>query len=471
MRFPPDINPPPKRPSGCQIGPVRTNARQPDLMVSSDAAPLPGVDEGHRLQGHLSEPAPAQAEVHLTRRRFLGGALAAAAVASIDERRSARAGEATARPGPSSGFARKIKLGVVGAGGRGCWIAGLFRRHGGYQMWAVADYFQEVADACGDSVEVDKSRRFSGLNGYRRLIESGVEAIALETPPYFFPEHARAAVDAGLHVYMAKPVAVDVWGCLEIEAAAREATARQNVFLVDYQVPTDPHNREVVRRIHAGEIGRVISINSHYFAGLFPDPAMTSNVADRFRGLVWCNDVVLGGGYHVNACIHAVDGDLWIAGQRPVSAMGSSRVGRPGPHGDSHDVFQLVFEFENGLVLSHRGKHLNNLTDFDVVCQAQGQVGTAQVGYGGRVSSKGPDDGYTGEVQNLYEAGAERNIATFHQRVVEGNAGNDTVRRSVDGALATILGREAGLRQGKVTMAELLQQKTRLEVDLSGLKA
>lgn len=104
-------------------------------------------------------------------------------------------------------------------------------------------YFQEVADACGDGLGVDTSRRFSGLEGYRRLIESGVEAIALETPPYFFPEHARAAVDAGLHVYMAKPVAVDVWGCLEIEAAARKAAARQRCSWSITRSPRPPEHR------------------------------------------------------------------------------------------------------------------------------------------------------------------------------------------------------------------------------------
>jgi len=367
-------------------------------------------------------------------------------------------------------FTRRLKLGVVGAGGRGCWIANLFRRHGGYEMWAVADYFQQVADACGDGLGVDPARRFAGLNGYRRLIESGVEAVALETPPYFFPAHARAAVDAGLHVYMAKPVAVDVWGCFEIEAAARKASASRRVFLVDYQMPTDAHNVEVVKRIQTGEIGTLVAINSHYFAGLFPDPVFTSTLESRFRSLVWCNDVALGGGYHVNACIHALDADLWIAGQRPISALGCSRVGRPDPHGDSHDVFQLLFEFANGVLLSHRGKHLNNLTGFDVICEAQGQSGFAQVSYGGKAFSKGPEDGYNAEVQNLYEAGAVHNIAKFYQCVVEENFANDTVRRSVDGALATILGREAGLRRAKVTMKALLEEKQRLEVDLSGLK-
>jgi myo-inositol 2-dehydrogenase / D-chiro-inositol 1-dehydrogenase len=415
----------------------------------------------------MKTPSPTPSARGVSRRRFLSTSLIAAGSASLSAKLSASAAEAPAAP---SGLTRKVRLGVVGTGGRGCWIANLFQRHGGYEMWAVADYFQPVADACGDGLGVDKSRRFSGLHGYRRLIESGVEAIALETPPYFFPEHARAAVEAGLHVYMAKPVAVDVWGCLEIEASASLASRQQRVFLVDYQIPTDPHNLEVVKRVAQGEIGKVISINSHYFAGPFADPPLTKTLESRFRSLIWCNDVALGGGYHVNACIHALDGDLWIAGQRPASAMGFSRIGRSDPHGDSHDVFQLIFEFDNGIILSHRGKHLNNLATFDVVCQAQGQTGFAQICYGGKASSKGPEDGYGGEVQNLYEAGAARNIARFYDCVTQGKSANETVRRSVDGALAAILGREAGLRRGRVSLAELLREKKRLEVDLSGLK-
>jgi myo-inositol 2-dehydrogenase / D-chiro-inositol 1-dehydrogenase len=399
----------------------------------------------------------------VNRRGFLRTTIAAAALApwavSAAETSTATAGK------------RKVKLGVVGAGGRGCWIANLFAQHGGYEMWAVGDYFQSVADSCGDKVGVQKGRRFSGLSAYKKVLDSGVEAIALETPPFFFPEHARAAVEAGVDVYMAKPVAVDVWGCLEIEAAARKAKSKGQVFMVDYQIPTDPQNIEVVRRIKAGEIGKVLALNSHYFAGTFPDPVKTGSVDRRFQGLIWCNDVPLGGGYHVNACIHAVDGDLWIAGQRPTSASGFSRVGRADPHGDSHDIFQLIFEFPDGLILSHRGKHLNNLSSFDVVCQAQGENGYAHITYGGKVTLRGREEGHNGEVQNLYEAGAVRNIATFYDCVIARNTQNDTVARSVDGALATILGREAGLRRGKVTMDELLAGKQRLQVDLSGLQA
>ena len=130
----------------------------------------------------------------LNRRQFLGGALAAtAASASLGNWSGLAAEDAAVATKPVT-FTRKIKLGVIGNGGRGAWIAKLFQKHGGYEMHAVADYFQEVADKCGDELGVDKARRFSTLSGYKKLFESGVEAVALETPPYFFPEHARAAL-------------------------------------------------------------------------------------------------------------------------------------------------------------------------------------------------------------------------------------------------------------------------------------
>ena len=104
--------------------------------------------------------------------------------------------------GFAQGASRQIKLGVVGNGGRGSWIAQLFKQNGGFEMHAVADYFPEVADKCGENLGVPQTRRFSTLSGFKRLLESGVEAVALEVPPYFLPEYAAAAVEAGVHVYM-----------------------------------------------------------------------------------------------------------------------------------------------------------------------------------------------------------------------------------------------------------------------------
>lgn len=403
----------------------------------------------------------------LTRRCFIAGTALTAATLAGPRVLPGQAGTPE-QPG------RKIKLGVVGCGGRGSWIANLFRQHGGYEMYAVADYFPEVAQAAGQSLGVEPARRFSGLSGYRQLIHSGVEAVALETPPCFFPQHVQAAVDAGLHVYMAKPVAVDVPGCLQVDAAAKKAAAQQRCFLVDYQIPTDPHNLECANRFREGALEQVSMVKSFYYGGLFSDPPLTGTIASRLRSLVWVNDVAIGGSYHVNACIHAIHAMMWVLGKTPAAAVGLSRIARRDPHGDSHDMYGITFEFADGLLWNHTGRHASGLTGPDdplATCEFLGSA-YMKIGYGGRALIRGGSKHYAGgTVDNLYAAGAMRNIATFHQNVTQGDVSNDTVRMAVDSCLATILGREACLRKGRLTLQELLQENRRLEVNVEGLEA
>lgn len=365
---------------------------------------------------------------------------------------------------------QKIKLGVVGCGGRGRWIAELFHKHGGYNIHAVADYFQSVADTCGDLLGVNKTRRFSGLSGYKKLIESGIEAIALETPPYFFPKHAQVAVESGLHVYMAKPVAVDVPGCVQIEALSRQASKKKRCFLVDYQMPTDPVNIEVAKRIQEGGIGNIAQVASFGISEGFPDPPKTETIEDRLQELIWVNDIALGCDYIGNYDIHAIDSVIWILGQRPAIATGSSQICRLNPHGDSRDVCSVVFKYPDGTVHNHFGQALKNNTDSELTCKIFGQTANALINYWGKSYVRGGPKHYVGDVTNLYQAGAERNINSFYHNVVGGQFKNDTVQRAVDGALATILGREAAARQRRLTMDELLKENKKLVVDLKGLK-
>jgi predicted dehydrogenase len=368
---------------------------------------------------------------------------------------------------------QRIKIGLIGAGGRGSWIAGLFKKHGGYQFHAVADYFPAVAERAGTALGVDRARCFSGLSGFRKLIESGVEAVVIETPPYFMPEHATAAVAAGLHVYMAKPVAVDVPGCLAIGTAAKEATAKKRVFLVDYQMPTEPMNIEVVRRIHDPAFGPLMQVQSFGISSGFKDPPLGTTIEARLQNLVWVNDIALGCDYIGNFDIHAIDAALWVIGERPVSAIGSSRIGRTNPHGDARDVCSVIYRYANGVVHNHFGQGLANQPQDALRVIAHGAKGHAQVDYmkesylhgAGELRFKG------GEIKGLYQNGAVRNIATFHLQVTGGIFTNDTVRRSVDGCLACILGREAAARGADLTMEQLLKENHKLEPDLKGLMA
>ena len=83
--------------------------------------------------------------------------------------------------------------------------------------------------------------------------------MAIEDVPYFYAEQSAAAVAAGLHVYMAKPIAVDVPSCLAIGAAGKLATQKKLAFLVDYQLPTEPAVVEVAQRVRNGGLGSLAS--------------------------------------------------------------------------------------------------------------------------------------------------------------------------------------------------------------------
>jgi myo-inositol 2-dehydrogenase / D-chiro-inositol 1-dehydrogenase len=365
-----------------------------------------------------------------------------------------------------------LKLGVIGLGGRGSWITGLFQQHGGYKIHAIADYFPAVAEAAGKSFGVDPSRRFSGLSGYKRLLESGVEAVAIEDVPYFYAEQAAAAIAADCHVFMAKPVAVDVPGCLSIGESGKLATQKRLCFLVDYQLSTDPANSEVAKRIRAGALGGLAHIQSFGFAGGAADPPLGPTIEGRLRGQIWACDIALGGDVFCEYDIHIIDGILWVLGRRPQSACGWSRICRPHPHGDHSDCGGVVYEYDDGLLWTHVTQALNNNSDAaSLSASFFGMAATARVQYWGKVYVRGGTQHYVAQLGSVYDQGAIRNIVAFYRHITEGHFDNPTVCRAVDGTLTAILGREAALRRRYLTMEELLQENKKLTVDLTGLRA
>ena len=399
----------------------------------------------------------------VSRRDLIGGAAAMLAAGPL----LGATGSASARP------LRKIKLGQIGYGGRGAWIAKLFQRHGGYEFTAVADYFPAVAAAAGDALGVDKSRRFSGLGGYKKLIDSGVEAVLIEDVPYFYPEQAKAAVDAGCHVYVAKPIAVDVPGCLAIGAAAEQAARKQRCFLVDYQLPHEQAVIDVADRVRKGAIGKLAHVVSIGFGWQgWPDPAIGPTIESRLRGEIWLSDTALSGDTIVSYDIHIIDGIIWLLGKRPVSACGMSRICRADPHGDRTDCAGVVYQFDDGTLWTHATQSITNSFDLTTLSASFFGLGaTAHIQYGGKVYVRGGKDHYSGACGSLYEAGAVRNIADFHRNIVEGHFDNATARRAVDGTLAAILGREAAARNRFLTMDELIKENKSLPVNLKGLTA
>jgi len=297
--------------------------------------------------------------------------------------------------------------------------------------------------------------------------------VALETPPYCFPEHATAAVAARCHVYVAKPVAVDVPGTLQIRKAGQQAARQKQVFLVDFQMRVNPYLIECVRRLREGIIGEINFIRSSYDDDGYRDPPLEKTIASRLQGLVWANDIELGGGKLVNSGIHSIDAALWIADALPISASGSAAVVRPDPHGNSRDIYSITYRFKNDrLILSHTGEHFRNLNSRIGFCDVYGQDGYMEARYGEKNWIRSNKGGYQGgEKSDIYRWGPQENIRTFHKSITDGVFDNPTVEASVNSTLVSILGREAATAHTTVTMDEVIRANKKLEPNLSGLES
>ena len=394
--------------------------------------------------------------------------------------RLAHAGMAALPLAASSSFSQDaphpgtvLNTGLIGCGGRGSWISGLFKSHGGYRFTAVADYFPERSQRAGEQLEVPTDRRFSGLDGFRRVIDSGVEAVVLQTPPYFFPGFAEMAVAAGIHIYMAKPVAIDIPGSLKIGELADKAAEKGVVFFADYQLPRDPVNREVFKRIRSNALGRLQAVFSSGWAGGngYQDPPPGDSLESRLKDLVWCNDIALGGDYIVHYDIHILDAVVRALGRKPVGAMGGSAAFRPSVHGDALDSSIITYLFDDGMLWLHQGilgMYHDWIRTGRLTASLQGTQAAACLSYAGKSYVRGGNRHFSGGVPNP-EQSVRTNIESFHRLICEKDASNRELKLAVDANLTAILGREAGARRKYVELNDLIKENRALTPDLSGL--
>ncbi len=402
----------------------------------------------------------------ISRRNFIAGAGAAALSFTVVKPNQVRGTEANT----------KIKFGLVGCGGRGTWIANLFQQHGGYDIVAVADYFQDRADNAGGKFDVPEANRFTGLSGYKKLIQK-VDAVAIESPPYFHPKQAAAAVDAGCHTYVAKPIAVDVPGCKSIGDSGRAATRKKRAFLVDFQTRADPYFTEALKRVHEGAIGEFVFGEAIYHANC-PFKRMydawRSNPDDpEVRLRAWGLDKIISGDIITEQNIHTLDVMSWIMDSEPVSATGvCGRTIRP--VGTCNDHFALLFEYPNEIGITFSSKQFKGHgTQPDGIRNRMfGSKGVLETAYGNDVTMIRGDNFYRGgRSPGIYKEGAVANIKTFYDSIVEGEFGNPTVEPSVRSNLVTILGRTAAYTGRKVSWDSVLSKNEKLDARLEGLKS
>lgn len=287
------------------------------------------------------------------RRRFLATSGAAAAVMSFP----------TVLRAQGAGNNQKLKIGLIGCGGRGTGAAAqALSADPNVQLWAIGDAFaSQVPKALnhlkkfGDKVDVPEVRQFSGLDAYQKVIDSGVDVVLLTTPPGFRPQHLRAAVEAGKHVFAEKPMAVDMAGIKSVLESAKIAKQKGTTIQHGYCWRFSPNTREGYGKLLSGELGRVVSVYGTYLAGV-PKPSTRTDTRNKDWGDVewqmrnWLGHEWLSGGPLLEQAIHTVDKIGWAMGDvLPIAARASGGRQQRSDDGNVYDHYDVVYEYPNGL--------------------------------------------------------------------------------------------------------------------------
>lgn len=356
----------------------------------------------------------------------------------------------------------KVKLGLIGCGGRGRWIAHLFEKNAPFEITAVHDVFRKRAKRVAEECNVPDSKIFVGLNGYKDLLEADVEAVAIESPPYFHPEQVLSAVAKGKHVYLAKPIAVDVNGCLSLIDVSKKYNNKL-CLLVDFQTRNYELFKECVQKIHSGMIGEPVIGQCYYYCSRLGKQAEPGTPGERLKN--WAFDKILSGDIIVEQNIHVIDMANWYLKSHPLKAFGTGGRKARTDVGDCWDHFCVQFTYPNDVIVDFSSGQFTYGYD-DLCMRLYGSLGTADTHYGGIVTIEGKSESWEGgKSSDIYEKGAVNNIKDFYEAIKSGKYLNN-LEESAYSNLTSILGRMSAYQNRTVTWEEMINSNEKLETQL-----
>ena len=366
-----------------------------------------------------------------------------------------------------------VELGLIGCGGRGNWLAPFFPEYTGARIVALADVVKSHLDTTSQKLQVDAARLYHGPDAYRELAHSKVDGVIIETPTYFHAMQAAGAVDAGKHVFCAKPIAVDVPASKQFLAAGERARAKNLSFWVDFQSRAQPVFQEVASRIHRGDLGKVALAQVYYYANRpWKDRSTPEMDPGQKRIVNWLGDRVISGDFIVEQNIHVIDMANWYLGGHPIKANGTGGrtdwSGTPCDTGDAWDHFVVTYWYPGDVHATFSSHQLNGgYSDLCVRCV--GIHGCADTHYGGlvRIASPEPERAWMGaQKDDTFKSGCVNNIKTFVESVRTAKPVNNAAV-AVESNLTAILGRTAAYQQRTVTWDELMASQEKWQLDLA----
>ena len=424
----------------------------------------------------------------IDRRKFIAGASTASGLLLLKSR-TAFGSEANSA----------VRLGLLGCGNRGTSVATSFAKNTSARLVALADIFPDkltTAKAHFDEVNaslgvpaIDPKLMFHGYKAFEELAASpDVDAIQISTPPWFHVLHLEAVVAAGKHAYCEKPLGVDVAQTRHALEIGKRAEGRVSLD-VGFQVRKAPPIAEVVRRIHAGALGKIAAISAHYNAPASTYPDRPNMSADEVRLRNWLWDRVLSGDILLEQNIHVIDICNWILQSHPIKAFATGGRNVITHAGDCWDNYQVIYTYPDDVHLSFSSTQFGANGWFDVSESIFGSKGLAEAPYSGPVriigenawtwtedtpaKPGGPTAAFAANgafSDNLALADREKDRA-FIESITTGKFHNQ-VEDGVQSALSCMLGRMAGQLGHEVSWDEQLQhgEVYKMDIDMTQFK-
>ena len=208
----------------------------------------------------------------------------------------------------------KVRLGLLGMGNIG-------KYHADYLL-AGKVARAELAAVCSTSphkLDTFKAKGVAVFDDAQKLFQSGtVDAVLIATPHPQHPAQGIAALEAGLHVMVEKPLAAHKADAERLIAAARKQP--QQIFGAMFQLRTEPRYARIRKLIQEGELGPLVRVN-WIITDWFRTEAYYASGGWR---ATWRGE---GGGVLINQCLHQLDTLQWLVGM-PARVRGFCQLGR-----------------------------------------------------------------------------------------------------------------------------------------------
>jgi len=281
----------------------------------------------------------------------------------------------------------KIKVGLIGCGGRGtgAGIIDCAESTPGVELVAIGDVFEDHVKSAPEIIKANLQKRglpvkdiykvtpettFAGFDAYKNVIACDVDMIILTTPPFFRPQHLRAAVEAGKHVFMEKPIAVDPVGVRSVIESSDLAKEKGLAVVSGTQLRRILSNRETIKRVHNGDIGDLTGGQVVRAGGAMRDwrkeeenrkPEWSDMEYHIRRWLFWTWQ---SGDFITEMHVHNLDIMNWILQSHPVQCMGvgGRQVRTDAKYGDCFDHFAVEYEYPNDVRIEYIGTQIDGFT-------------------------------------------------------------------------------------------------------------